>query len=844
MGPETAAGGPAVPQQAQTVQAPTQIQNAQQVAMAPEGMVSGNGPTQIPMGPETAAGGPAVVTPPPKPRVPLVVNAANPAETSNATFNSMLQAESGGKHYDKNGNVITSPAGALGIAQIMPATAAQPGFGVKPISPEDLKDPAKNAAFGLKLFTGLNNYYNGNEEKAVAAYNAGAGNVNKALLQAQQQGGDYKDYLPKETQDYVAKVMANKQPVTGDVAAHVEQVTGQPYSMEGQGFKLPGGYTMAHYDALNSKDPEQLMKLAYGLTTPPAIAKQAIENLHDDIKYQQTMANANAKVDQALQTGDVNKVLSESAKKGEEGSFFKAILYARLGLKDLAEKEQEKISPTKTTLPVMLGNDHYSATYDKYGNLLSARDEKDNLVDKSTLAKIAANSVNPAQAKAFLMPGVHGTPVTKTINGQLVNGIQVYDPLAKQFYVQYGNQQDRSPAGWTPATQNVEQAAAVAGTKATAAAAGRVAGNATEYTGGGATVPTVNIPGKPAVATAPQVSQPAAPGAAVPQVSQPAAVVQPTPQITQPQAAVTTPNVAGKPQVVNGQLTFTNSLPPDTSANVGGTVAEMKRNSQRIREDEQLFGKNKQGIIDVGSSAQDTANLRRQMATLLLDPASPIGMATGQNDSPKLQLFNDIMAGQYSGHPTELGNALVAAQFKPGSQAYNNVVQFANLAGQINAQSGQLKQEFGGRVSNMEVSLFNKTTGGDMLRSPAYALFATNENNTINNDLANAKGDLASSERYRTSSGFNTAWKAQKETLEDTYAKIKEARLQYIQSLPGGVSQPNNVRAGFQAYPTPQYDTRTQGFVLSNGSKAVVQQNTAIPADNLEKLKKLRSGNQ
>lgn len=82
-----------------------------------------------------------------------------------------------------------SPAGALGIAQIMPATAKE--LGVDPMDPVQAIDgAARYLKQHLKKF--------GSPELAAAAYNAGAGAV-------QKHGG-----IPpfKETQNYVPKVMA------------------------------------------------------------------------------------------------------------------------------------------------------------------------------------------------------------------------------------------------------------------------------------------------------------------------------------------------------------------------------------------------------------------------------------------------------------------------------------------------------------------------------------------------------------------------------------------------------------------------------------------------------------
>ena len=122
-------------------------------------------------------------------------------------FNRQLQVESGGQQFAPNGQILTSPKGALGIAQIMPETAANPGFGIKPATAEELATPEGNQAFGLRYKQGLLNAFGGDQEKATAAYNAGPGRVQQAIKLADQRGGSWKDYIPQETQAYLQKVL-------------------------------------------------------------------------------------------------------------------------------------------------------------------------------------------------------------------------------------------------------------------------------------------------------------------------------------------------------------------------------------------------------------------------------------------------------------------------------------------------------------------------------------------------------------------------------------------------------------------------------------------------------------
>jgi soluble lytic murein transglycosylase-like protein len=151
---------------------------------------------------------PGAAQPAPAPVSGVATPNAMPGRPEGGTFAKMLQIESGG-----NPNAVSSK-GATGIAQIMPATARDPGFGlqnifdfakVKGIQVPDtsdatlqtlLRNPDVNAGFGEVYFNKMKALNGGNEQLAAASYNAGPGAVQKA-------GG-----VPNipETQNYVNKL--------------------------------------------------------------------------------------------------------------------------------------------------------------------------------------------------------------------------------------------------------------------------------------------------------------------------------------------------------------------------------------------------------------------------------------------------------------------------------------------------------------------------------------------------------------------------------------------------------------------------------------------------------------
>lgn len=128
-----------------------------------------------------------------------MLTAAGPVSPD--TFARMQAAESGGRDFDAQGRPLTSPAGAMFKNQVMPATAANPGYGVRPAQAQT---PEEYNRVGAEYYQALLKQFNGDERKAAAAYNAGPGRVQQNM--ARNQGQMNEAQLPRETQGYLGKV--------------------------------------------------------------------------------------------------------------------------------------------------------------------------------------------------------------------------------------------------------------------------------------------------------------------------------------------------------------------------------------------------------------------------------------------------------------------------------------------------------------------------------------------------------------------------------------------------------------------------------------------------------------
>lgn len=124
--------------------------------------------------------------------------------SSKDLLEAVKQQESGGRRYDKSGKLLEGPQTKYGTAkgemQVLDMTNKDPGYGVKPAQDNS---PDERARVGRDYLNAMVKKY-GDRETALVAYNWGPGNTDKWL-----KAGADPAKLPKETQNYVAKITAS-----------------------------------------------------------------------------------------------------------------------------------------------------------------------------------------------------------------------------------------------------------------------------------------------------------------------------------------------------------------------------------------------------------------------------------------------------------------------------------------------------------------------------------------------------------------------------------------------------------------------------------------------------------
>ncbi|CAM4320914.1 lytic transglycosylase domain-containing protein [Stenotrophomonas indicatrix] len=203
----------------------------------------------------------------------------------------VMQVESGGNP------AAVSSKGAMGTMQTMPGTLRDPGYGVAPARDQS---PAEMERVGKDFLGAMHRQY-GDPRLALAAYNWGPGNVDRAM---QKHGGDVDAVLanaPAETRAYIPKVLARagQGKVAGpDIGFRAERSSSQTERQPPAGYRftvdgrqleaIPGGPA----DRKNNPAPGDMAKAEQDLR----------KEYTTQIKGAQTVVNSYGQIAQAAKS--------------------------------------------------------------------------------------------------------------------------------------------------------------------------------------------------------------------------------------------------------------------------------------------------------------------------------------------------------------------------------------------------------------------------------------------------------------------------------------------------------------------------------------------------------------
>jgi soluble lytic murein transglycosylase len=329
---------------------------------------------------------------PMNPNTPTVSGPVAPDET----FRRMQQIESGNRDFDAQGRPVTSPAGAMFRNQVMPATAANPGYGIRPAQAQT---PEEYNRVGKEYYQAMLKKFGGNQQAAAAAYNAGPGRVQKNM---QANAGQMNtQQLPRETQGYLQKLgqMAGNmipsaqagtvpqpmpqgqnarddlmmraqvpapqaqmpqaqvpQPdsVINNQVAQYEQRprTFADYALgmtPGKSAELPPD-PFQQYLSLQD-NPRDLVNYGYDPTVPKALQDRARDRAAELINQERGMTAAKNQIPNMSET-DIAKALRD---KTTGGNYLKAALFAVLGMENSAMAEAARLGIGKETMSQLNG---------------------------------------------------------------------------------------------------------------------------------------------------------------------------------------------------------------------------------------------------------------------------------------------------------------------------------------------------------------------------------------------------------------------------------------------------------------------------------------------------------
>ena len=780
---------------------------------------------------------PAPVQPAPAPQqqqpAPQTASALNlPGATPDDIYTA--QQESGGQNVGKNPNSsaqgifqITAPA----FQDIQKADPYFQGRDQSTLTPEEqvrANQTYRSVLGGQLTQQGLE----ANDANLRAAHFAGA----KGLA----------DYLRDKT---ISPAAAKANGGAARVAHIIEQrLAGAPANEAGSQLP-PSGVNGQHLEALNSGDRSKLLAVASDTTANPGAKKDAYEQLADSVNHEREMTKAQNTVDNNLANNNVNGLMREMNKKGDEGSYIKAYLYHRLGLEDLSRQEQQKLSPTLRSSALQLDGQNYHIKQNLDGEIVKAYDNEGNEVNDKTLSKLNANSYNPKNvqqhgqvyadptgknAGTFVLetrPG--GSPVYKEISsGRIATPAEAatFKAQGVQGSLEYQQTQEQQKADIKLDSLRKSLALRLQGVPATewnkeTAKFNREFNANMSYmdnpylkpdeikNASAQTMPTAQAGAQTAMASNIQL-QPRPQAGQVP--------VAPTPA---PQTAPIAGGIA--PIAPTAALPTAGMSPAQIKANQQTQAAAQKENALTPlivnRKEQEDFIKGKDTINTNADNGRNTADITRSQVNNLLNTPEMMGYLTagpGTTNGQIGKFIRETITGSYDSEESGKKFADKIRELSIPTALQSRIEEFKQGNQKINALT--LKSNEGpGSISNFENKqnqAANMSNIGDL--TPWSALTGLGRRQFVG-DLTAAKQQYVSQHpELNTSTALESSWSKEADRMKKGYEGIYNARLKAVQPYYEQASKASNDEraqqayrdaaiASFKSYPTPDYNVQT-----------------------------------
>lgn len=568
-------------------------------------------------------------------------------------------------------------------------------------------------------------------------------------------------------------------------------------------------------------DKQGLITMLADKTLDAATRRVAETQLGDLYRNDKAMAAAEKAANAALTGKNGGLALDRLIKKeGDEGSYIKAYIYARLGLTELAKEEQQKLGAgDKWTSTTIDGKPAY-IKFNAQGLPVAGVNESGDLSKDELL-----------QAAAIKNLDIVGGTYVNDRTGEV--GRVLTDKKTGETYVQ--TDAGRKPmTGFRPQSSTgtlgdmrtrmlqelnlklqgktaEEQMTILRPYNQALVGAGQAPISPTEIQlsapqiGGGTTGAATTAPTVPTTPGAAAPLVPVAPGAAPPVTTTPPVAA---PPVTTAPPAVPRPTVG---QIETGTAT--------TKAEQAAFVAKEGTKEQ------------------IGTSANDgmaVANVRRQQLDIIKNNPSIINILNGQGtqyDRARRLIIN-ATTGSYGNEDKKiLADELNQLVNKLNPAEYGALQEFVNQNTIINAKT--LRANSGpGAVSDAESRANKEANIGNVDRIETYAALAGLNRSQFMGDLnASKQAFLTSRPDIKTTSQWNSEWQKRESELVRQYQAIARGRFEIMGKPPKAGAAPQEMSAyrdrvfrAFEVYPAPQFSPATGkwDYVTPNAKRAAM----------------------